>query len=315
MEIHIGDRVAEVELVSKEDNKVVLTIDGKPFEADVVMAENGTCNILMDGRSANAQLIRKENGKSYKVNTHYSSFNVEIVDSQAKYLRMRKKGEDEQNDRITSPMPGKVVKIPVTAGQEVKAGDTAIVIEAMKMQSNYKVTSDCRIKEILVQEGDNITGDVIAFLNQNFFDTAIRSHFIVALHLHGFDNDSGVSRFYFLSCRYGNFYYFSRHGRSDAVVLFVLTFFAHTQVLRLAVYDFNIETAVMRVHFIAFPVLLADELRVCAATVHKDVAGSVFCHYHVRFKRLSVNGKYHFIIFLADQFHFGHPVTYMNFHN
>ena len=145
MEIHIGDRVAEIELVSKEDNKVVLTIDGKPFEADVVMAKNGTCNILMDGRSANAQLIRRENGKSYKVNTHYSSFNVEIVDSQAKYLRMRKKGEDEQNDRITSPMPGKVVKIPVTAGQE--------------MQSNYKVTSDCRIKEILVQEGDNITGD------------------------------------------------------------------------------------------------------------------------------------------------------------
>ena len=59
MEIHIGNRVAEVELVSKEDNKVVLTIDGKPFEADVVMAENGTCNILMDGRSSNAQLIRR----------------------------------------------------------------------------------------------------------------------------------------------------------------------------------------------------------------------------------------------------------------
>ena len=97
MEIHIGNRVAEVELVSKEDNKVVLTIDGKPFEADVVMAENGTCNILMDGRSSNAQLIRRDNGKSYKVNTHYSSFNVEIVDSQAKYLRMRKKGEEEQN--------------------------------------------------------------------------------------------------------------------------------------------------------------------------------------------------------------------------
>ena len=152
MEIHIGNRVAEVELVSKEDNKVVLTIDGKTFEADVVMAENGTCNILMDGRSSNAQLIRRENGKNYKVNTHYSSFNVEIVDSQAKYLRMRKKGEEEQNDCITSPMPGKVVKIPVTVGQEMKAGDTAIVIEAMKMQSNYKVSSDCRIKEILFRK-------------------------------------------------------------------------------------------------------------------------------------------------------------------
>ena len=159
MEIHIGNRVADVELVSKEDNKVVLTIDGIPFEADVVMAENGMCNILMDGHSSNAQLIRKNDGKNYKVSTHYSTFNVEIIDSQAKYLRMRKKGEEEQNDRITSPMPGKVVKIPVTVDQEMKAGDTAIVIEAMKMQSNYKVSSNCRIKEILVQEGDNITGD------------------------------------------------------------------------------------------------------------------------------------------------------------
>ena len=72
---------------------------------------------------------------------------------------MRKKGEEEQNGRITSPMPGKVVKIPVSVGQEMKAGETVIVIEAMKMQSNYKVTSDCRIKEILVQEGDNIAGE------------------------------------------------------------------------------------------------------------------------------------------------------------
>ena len=161
MEIHIGNRVAEVELVSKEDNMVVLSFDGIPFEADVVMAENGTCNILMDGRSSNAQLIRRDNGKSYKVNTHYSSFNVEIVDSQAKYLRMRKKGEEEQNDCIISPMPGKVVKIPVAVGQEMKAGDTAIVIEAMKMQSNYKVSSACVVKDILVSEGDSVDNNQV----------------------------------------------------------------------------------------------------------------------------------------------------------
>ena len=115
----------------------------------------------MDGRSSNAQLIRRDNGKSYKVNTHYSSFNVEIVDSQAKYLRMRKKGEEEQNDCIISPMPGKVVKIPVVVGQEMKAGDTVIVIEAMKMQSNYKVTSDCTVRDILVNEGDSVNANQV----------------------------------------------------------------------------------------------------------------------------------------------------------
>ena len=159
MEIHIGNRVAEVELVSKEDNKVVLTIDGKPFEADVVMAENGTCNILMDGRSSNAQLIRRDNGKSYKVNTHYSSFNVEIVDSQAKYLRMKKGDDTRQDDKIIAPMPGKVVKIPVQKGDHLQAGDIVIVLEAMKMQSNYKVNSECIVKDILVNEGDSVNGN------------------------------------------------------------------------------------------------------------------------------------------------------------
>ncbi|MEG1587569.1 MAG: biotin/lipoyl-containing protein [Bacteroidales bacterium] len=161
MEIHIGKRIAEIELLSKEGNKVLLTIDGKEFEVDVVMTENGVCSILHNGRSYNAELIRSEMSKKYKVNTHFSSFDVEVIDTQAKYLRMRKKEEESQDDKISSPMPGKVVKILVAEGDQVKAGDTVLVIEAMKMQSNYKVNSDCTIKEILITEGDAVTSDQV----------------------------------------------------------------------------------------------------------------------------------------------------------
>ena len=65
MEIHIGNRVADVSLVNKEGNKVQLTIDGKPYEVDIVMAENGSCSILHEGNSYNAELIQKESKKSY----------------------------------------------------------------------------------------------------------------------------------------------------------------------------------------------------------------------------------------------------------
>ena len=41
-------------------------------------------------------------------------------------------------------------------GDELKAGDIAVVLEAMKMQSNYKVSSDCRVKNILVTEGEAV---------------------------------------------------------------------------------------------------------------------------------------------------------------
>lgn len=159
MEIHIGDRVADVSLLGKEGNKVQLSIDGKPYEADIVMAENGTCSILHDGYSYNAELIRSEGGKSYQVNTLFSSYAVNIVDSQVRYLRMRKNNEEKQDDKIVSPMPGKVVKIPVKKGDRLEAGDIAVVIEAMKMQSNYKVSSDCVVSEILVEEGDTVNGN------------------------------------------------------------------------------------------------------------------------------------------------------------
>ena len=156
MEMHIGDRVADVTLVNKEGNKVELTIDGKPIEVDIVMAENGSCSILHNGNSYNAELIRGEGGKSYDVNMFYRSYHVDVVDTQAKYLRMRKGADERQSDKIVAPMPGKVVSIPVSVGDRLNAGDIAIVLEAMKMQRNYKVTSDCTVKSILVAEGDAV---------------------------------------------------------------------------------------------------------------------------------------------------------------
>ncbi len=161
MEIHIGDRVADVTLVSKEGNKVQLTIDGVPYDVDIVMAENGSCSILHDGKSYNTELIRNEGGKNYTINAHYQSYNVDIIDSQAKYLRMRKGADEKQGDKIISPMPGKVVKIPVTVGDKLEAGDIVVVIEAMKMQSNYKVNSPCTVKKILVNEGDSVNSNQV----------------------------------------------------------------------------------------------------------------------------------------------------------
>ena len=161
MEIHIGNRIADIQLISKDGNNVVLSIDGKEFEIDVVMAENGSCSILHDGKSFNAQLIRQEDGKTYQVDTHMSSFKVNIVDSQAKYLKMRKKTSETPEDKIASPMAGKVISIPVTKGQEVKAGDVLIIVEAMKMQNSYKASSNGTVKEILVQEGDTINSNQV----------------------------------------------------------------------------------------------------------------------------------------------------------
>ena len=164
MEIRIGDRVADVQLLSKEGNNVHISIDGVEYEVDVAMVERGGCSVLYAGKSYNAEFVRSENGKNYKVNTNFSTYDVEIIDSSAKYLRMKKGNDELQDNKIVSPMPGMIVSIPVCVGDHLNAGDTAVVIEAMKMQSNYKVTSNCTVKEILIKEGDTVSADQVLIL-------------------------------------------------------------------------------------------------------------------------------------------------------
>lgn len=80
-------------------------IDGKPYDVDIVMAENGSCSILHDGNSFNAELIRGEGGKSYDVNMFYRSYHVDIVDTQTKYLRMKRAARRDRMTRLWLPCP------------------------------------------------------------------------------------------------------------------------------------------------------------------------------------------------------------------
>ena len=74
---------------------------------------------------------------------------------------MKKGADEKQGDKIIAPMPGKVVSIPVKAGDRLAAGDIAVVLEAMKMQSNYKVNADCVVKNILVNEGEPVNANQV----------------------------------------------------------------------------------------------------------------------------------------------------------
>ena len=157
-EININDRNALVEVLSRDGDKVRISIDGKKYDADVVMVEEGVYSIIIDNKSHNIELIRTDN-KNYEVNTYAKSYDVEIVDAESKYLKSRQRDDGDEEAVMSSPMPGKIVKILVKVGDKVKAGDTVIIVSAMKMESEYKVKKDRIIKDVKVKEGDTIQSD------------------------------------------------------------------------------------------------------------------------------------------------------------
>ena len=157
-EVKLNDRTAKVELLNRIDNKVKILVDDQKYDADVIMVEKGVYSIIMNGISYNIELIEDGSSKEYLVNTLNESFDVEIIDAESKYLKSRKKDEGEDSNIISTPMPGKVVKVLVKPGDKVKAGETVIIISAMKMESEYKVKKDRLVKEVLVKEGDIVAG-------------------------------------------------------------------------------------------------------------------------------------------------------------
>jgi len=160
LEVKVGERYAKVKLLSREGNNIQIQVDEKIYNLDLIEVQKGLYSILQDNRSYNIELVQGDTAKSFHVNTYEESFDVDIIDAEARYLMSRGGDDNDEGGRaISSPMPGKVIKIPVKVGDKVSEGTTVVIVEAMKMQSEYKVKTDRVITEILVKEGDAIDGN------------------------------------------------------------------------------------------------------------------------------------------------------------
>ena len=59
-------------------------------------------------------------------------------------------------EAVDSPMPGNILKVNVTAGQAVKAGDVLVVLEAMKMENEIMAPKDGTVTQVLVSKGSTV---------------------------------------------------------------------------------------------------------------------------------------------------------------
>ena len=74
---------------------------------------------------------------------------------------MPAKSKADSGKALRCPMPGRVLAIAVVAGQEVKAGETLAVVEAMKMENVLRADRDGVVKTINVKPGDSLAVDAV----------------------------------------------------------------------------------------------------------------------------------------------------------
>lgn len=162
LEIKINDRTTTVKLISQDGNLLEIEVDGKLYHVDLLHTPDGTFSIIESGKSYNIELVPKNQPKKYTAHTLYHTYNIEVVDAEARYLINRgSNGAAVLEKTIISPMPGKVVKVLLKEGDVVKKGDTVVIIAAMKMESEYKSLSDGVIKKVNVKDGETIEGNQV----------------------------------------------------------------------------------------------------------------------------------------------------------
>jgi biotin carboxyl carrier protein len=162
LQLKIDDQTSHVQLLNQNGSKIVVAIDNREYNLDVERVGKGIYSILYKNRSYNVELIQGNHSRQYLVNTQYRTFDIEIIDAQARYKMSRNKdaGIDSHNV-IVSPMPGRVVRVLTHAGDLVEKGQTLIVLSAMKMESEYKAGTSGTIKTINVNPGDTVDGGQI----------------------------------------------------------------------------------------------------------------------------------------------------------
>ena len=123
------------------------TIDGKEYKVEIgeISAEN-VAEVTVNGDKYSVQMDKP-------------------TEPEKKKVELGKPAATEANEdaapaaAIKAPLPGTITSVEVTVGQEVKAGDTVVVLEAMKMQNSIEAEKDGKVTAIAVKVGQAVLED------------------------------------------------------------------------------------------------------------------------------------------------------------
>ncbi len=137
-------------------------LNGSPMDVKIETENDGMTYIKYKNRKYPIEIIEKNQNKYHiLINNVSYSFSVETPTSYRRKKFLKKKNKGSKEKYLYAPMPGKIVDILIEEGNEVKAGDAVIILEAMKMQNEIAIIQSGKIKQIKVQPGDNVMKDDI----------------------------------------------------------------------------------------------------------------------------------------------------------
>lgn len=149
-EVTLGDTVRTIR-VDRAEGGWLVAIDGADGRFVDGRAIGATLQLLVEDRSYDAGLVRTEDG--WDVDLRGTHHGCTVLDPRRKALRL---SAGVATGTVKTSMPGRIVTVHVSVGDEVAAGDPILIVEAMKMENEMRAPIDGRVVEVLVGDGDAV---------------------------------------------------------------------------------------------------------------------------------------------------------------
>ncbi len=156
----LGGETIRIEVTGVE-GRFKVKIGEEIWEVHARRLARGGWSILIGSASHLADVTEKDGG--FLVDVNGETFRIRVEEETRHVIRTRGGVQSQAAGQVlVAPLPGKVVHVAVSEGQTVKAGDGLIVIEAMKMENEFKATAAGAVKEVRVEVGQSVNaGDLL----------------------------------------------------------------------------------------------------------------------------------------------------------
>ena len=159
----IEEREVKVTVTEVGVARYVIRADGKEYLVDAHQVQDSVWSILYGAESFEVDVQGRDD--AYEVLIGGDCYKFSLMNEQRRAL-IRAGGKGAAGKAlVTSPMPGKVVKLLVDEGEEVQSDQGVIVVEAMKMENEIFAPSDGVIASVTAQPQQDVRqGDLLLTL-------------------------------------------------------------------------------------------------------------------------------------------------------
>ena len=153
--VTIDGRERTVDVSVLPDGELVVSMAGQPVDTDLVAFDDGSLSIRIDGHVLDLTIEGQPPEVGVIASGHRTYVRVESERLRAAAAAKRSSGGAAEKT-LVAPMPGRVAKVLVSVGDEVKPGQGVVVVEAMKMENELRAKGGGTVAEIHAKAGETI---------------------------------------------------------------------------------------------------------------------------------------------------------------